>query len=107
MVKAAHIQEARALAVLRAEDPEPIPDINEAPAISDDGAIMALVVGDTLITLGLSVVSTVLKNIVHRGGGFVSESPLCGLVVIRSNIAILILDHLDNHLYTIVGAIIQ
>merc|ERR1719219_700451 len=105
-VKAADIQEARALAVLGAEDPEPIPDVNEAPAISDDGAIVALVVGDTLIALGLSVVSTVLKHIVHSGCGLVCQSSLCGLVVIRGHVAIFILDHLDNHLNTI-GAIFK
>merc|ERR1719334_635733 len=101
-VQAADIKETRTLAVLRTQDAESIPDVNETTAISDDGAIVALIVRHTLIPLARCVVRTVLEDIVHRGGGFVSESSLCLLVVIRGNVTIFVLDHLYNHFDAIV-----
>merc|ERR1719300_456470 len=100
-VKTADIKEPRTLAVLRAEDAKAIPDVNEATSICDDGAIVALVVGNAFVTLALGVVCTVLKDVVNIGCCLVGESSLSLLVVIRGNIPILVLHHLHNHLDTI------
>merc|ERR1719431_74036 len=96
-VETADIKEARALAVLRAEDAEAISDVNETASVSDDGAVVALVVGHTLVPLGCGVVGAVLEDIVHTGGGLVGES-ISSLVVVRCDIAVFILHHLDNGL---------
>merc|ERR1711936_606144 len=53
-VQAAYVQKSRALAVLRTEDAKAIPDVDEATAICDDGAIVTLVVWDAFIALALS-----------------------------------------------------
>merc|ERR550534_3038805 len=61
-VLAADIQEAGALAVLGGQGSEPVPDVNEPGAVGDDGAVGALIVGNTLVAESLSVVSAVLEG---------------------------------------------
>merc|ERR1719385_708306 len=90
-VKAADIKEPRTLAVLRAEDAKAIPDVNEATPIGDNGAIVALVVGNAFVALALGVVCAVLKDVVYIGCCLVGESSLSLLVVVRGDISILAL----------------
>merc|ERR1719397_447808 len=97
-VEAADVKETGALAVLGAQDAEAIPDVDEATSICDNGAVVALVVGNAFIALALSVVGAVLKDVVNIGCCLVSESSLSLLVVVRGNIPILVLHHLHNHL---------
>merc|ERR1711881_736824 len=100
-VKAADIKEPRTLAVLRAEDAKAIPDVNEATSICDDGAIVALVVGNAFVALALGVVCAVLKDVVNIGCCLVGESSLSLLVVVRSDMSILVLHHLNDRLHSI------
>merc|ERR1719229_2001871 len=100
-VKAADIKEPRTLAVLGAKDAKAIPDVNEATTICDDGAIVALVVGNAFIALALSVVCAVLKDVVNIGCCLVGESSLSLLVVVRSDISILVLHDLNNRLHSV------
>merc|ERR1712110_698377 len=95
-VKTADIKEPRTLAVLRTEDAKAIPDVDEATAICDDGAIVTLVVWDAFIALALGVVGAVLKDVVNIGCCLVGESSLSLLVVVRGDISILVLHHLDD-----------
>merc|ERR1712200_233932 len=100
-VKAADIKESWALAVLRAQDAKAIPDVDEATSICDDGAIVALVVRHTFVALGSCVVSAVLKDVVNIGCCLVGESSLSLMVVVRGDISILVLHHLDDRLHSI------
>merc|ERR1712233_188564 len=100
-VKTADIKEPRAFAVLRAEDAKAIPDVDGATSICDDGAIVALVVWHTFIALALGVVGAVLKDVVNIGCCLVGESSLSLLVVVRGNVSILVLPHLNYRLHSI------
>merc|ERR1719322_1606452 len=100
-VKAADIKESWALAVLRAQDTKAVPDVDEATSVGDDGAVVALVVRDTFVALGSCVVSAILKDVVNIRSCLVCESSCALLVVIRGNVPILILHHLNDHLDTV------
>merc|ERR1711978_168234 len=100
-VKAADIKESRALAVLRTEDAKAIPDVDEATSICDDGAIVTLVVWDAFIALAFGVVGAVLKDVVNIGCCLVGESSLSLLVVVRGDVSILVLHHLNDRLHSV------
>merc|ERR1719481_1302451 len=72
-VLAAHIKEARALAVLWSEHAKSIPDVNESRTVSDDGSIVALIVRHALVAQALGIVSAVSKLSVHLCGGLVPQ----------------------------------
>merc|ERR1712203_625246 len=100
-VEAADVKETGALAVLRAQDAKAIPDIDEATSICDDGTVVALVVGNAFIALALCIVGAVLKDVVNIGCRLVSESSLSLLVVVRGNVSIFVLHHLNDRLHSI------
>merc|ERR1712078_500491 len=102
-VLAADIQEAGALAVFGSQSSEPVPDVDEASTVSDDGAVGALVVGDTHVAKALGVVSAVLEGsvhldsglgLLHKGGGVWS--------VVTGVLAVGLLDHLHQHVHVAV-----
>merc|ERR1712018_971032 len=97
-ISAADVQKSWTLALLRAENPKTISDVNQASAIRDDASIVTLVVWDTFVPPARRVVGTILKNVVNRSGCLVGEGPLRRCVVIRGNIAGFVCDHLHNHL---------
>merc|ERR1712222_95247 len=104
-VEAADVKETGALAVLGAQDAEAIPDVDEATSICDNGAVVALVVGNAFIALALSVVGAVLKDVVNIGCRLVSESSLSLLVVVRGNVSIFVLHHLNDRLHSICSSL--
>merc|ERR1719461_726862 len=102
-VLAADIQETGAFAVFRSQSSEPVPDVDEAGTVSDDGAVGALVVRDTHVAKALGVVSAVLEcsvhldsglGLLHKGGGVWS--------VVTGILAVGLLDHLHQHVHVAV-----
>merc|ERR1719270_1714126 len=102
-VLAADIQEAGALAVLRGQGSEPVPDVDEPGAVSDDGAVGALIVGHAHVAKALGVVSAVLEGAVHlnSGLGLLDEGGGVGGVV-TGVLAVGLLDHLHQHVHVAV-----
>merc|ERR1719208_749307 len=60
-IPTADLQESRALALVWVQGREPVPDIDEPLPVGDDGAVGALVVGDTLVAQLIRVVTAILE----------------------------------------------
>merc|ERR1719400_1874536 len=97
-VLAADVQEPGALAVLRREGGEPVSDVDQAGSVRDDGPVVALVVGDTLVPQALRVLVAVLEDGVHLHGGLVLHQVVIGLHVVPGET---LLDDLDQNIDTL------
>jgi len=93
-ILAADIKEAWTLAVFWAQDPKPIPDVDQASSVCDDCSIVALVVGHALIALTCCVVGAVLEDVVHLGRSNAAQLlAACLLVIVGGGQAHLILNN--------------
>lgn len=99
-ILAAHIQEARTLAVLSVQGSESISDINKTGTVSDNSAIMALVVGHTLITKPISVLGTCFKISIDLNSSLVNGLTSIGSLVIVSRS--FLLDNIDYNTNVII-----
>jgi hypothetical protein len=69
-VLAADIEESRAFAVLCIESSEPVPDVDEARSVRDDGAVAALIVRDALVAKLRGIFIAVFESAVNLNGSF-------------------------------------
>merc|ERR1711922_118166 len=90
---AAHIQESWALAVLRSKSAKSVSNVNKAGAVSDNGAVVALVVGDTLIAKLFSILSTSLKLIIFFNSSLIDRI----IIAVRSIVSRSLLHNIDDN----------
>ena len=75
-VLAAHVEVTFALAILGTQDAKSVSDVDQPTPISNDCPVVAMVVGDALIALGLCVVFTVLKDVINHSSCLVVQLTL-------------------------------